>query len=79
VGNAEPQNFDALVSKASNVERQLAHQKTTQPKRQEIKRSTKKGESMVTFVRTSLKPTNDGNFNRNDKGKQKEEGGRLTL
>jgi len=24
IGTAEPQNFDALVSKASNVERQLA-------------------------------------------------------
>jgi len=32
---AEPQNFDALMSKASNVERQLARQKTTQPKREE--------------------------------------------
>jgi len=34
---------------------------------------------MATFIRTSLKPTNGGNFNKNGKGKQKEEGRRLTL
>jgi len=67
---AEPQNFDALMSKASNVERQLARQNTTQPKREEIKRPTKKGKSMATFVRTSLKPTNDENFNKNGKGRK---------
>jgi len=71
---AKPQNFDALVSKASNVERQLARQKTTQPKREEVKRPTKKGDSTATFVRTSPKPTNNGNFNKNAKVKQKEEG-----
>ena len=27
IGTAEPQSFDALVSKASNVERQVAHKK----------------------------------------------------
>jgi len=43
VGTAEPQNFDALVSKASNAERQRARQKTAQSKREEIKRLTKKG------------------------------------
>jgi len=74
VGTAEPQNFYTLVSKASNVERQLAHQKSIQSKRKEIKRPTKKGELMATFVRTSPKPTNGGNFNKNDNGKQKEEG-----
>jgi len=74
MGIVEPQNFDTLVSKASNVERQLAHQKTTQPRREEIKMPTKKGESMATFVRTSPKPTNNVNFNKNGKGKQKEEG-----
>ena len=71
---AEPQNFDALVSKASNVERQLSLQKTTQPKREKIKMANKKGELMATFVRISLKLTNDGNFNKNGEGKQKEEG-----
>jgi len=74
VGTIERQNFDALVSKASNVEIQLAGQKTTQPKREEIKRPTKKGESMATFIRTSPKPSNGGNFNKNGKGKQKEKG-----
>ena len=29
VGTAEPQNFYALVSRASNVERQIARQKAT--------------------------------------------------
>jgi len=67
------------VSEASNVERQLARYKTTQPKGEEIRRSTKKGESMATFVRTSPKSTNDGNFNKNGKGKQKKGGQCLTL
>ena len=67
------------MSKESNVERQLALQKSIQPKREEIKRPIKKGESMAAFVRTSPKPANGGNFNKNDKGKQKEEGRRLTL
>ena len=39
IGTAEPQNFDALVSKASNVERQLARQRSTQPRREEGKRN----------------------------------------
>jgi len=46
------------------VERQLAHQKNLQPKREEIKRPAVKGESMATFVRTNPKPTNGGNFNK---------------
>jgi len=78
VGTAEPQNFDALVSKASNVERQLTHQKSIQSKREEIKRPNKKRALMATFVRASPMPTNDGNFN-NGKGKQKEGARRLTL
>jgi len=53
VGSDEPQNFDALVSKVSNVEKQLAHKKSTRSKREEIKRSTKKAELMATFIRTS--------------------------
>ena len=41
VGTAEPENFDALMYKASNVERQLAHQRSTQPKREEGNRHIK--------------------------------------
>ena len=73
VGTAEPQNLDALMPKASNEERQLARQRTTQSKREEIKRPNKKGDSIATLVRTSPKPTNGGNFN-NGKGEQKEGG-----
>jgi len=78
VGTGEPQNFDALVSKASNVERQLAHQKATQPNREEGKRPIKKGESMAAFIKRNSKPSNGENFN-NDKGKRKEGGRRITL
>jgi len=35
IGTAEPQNVDVLVSKAGNVERQLACQRNTQPRREE--------------------------------------------
>jgi len=77
--NIEPQNFDALVSKGSNAERQLAGQKTTQPKREGIKRPTKNRESMATFVKTRPKPSNGRNFNKNGKGNQKEEGRQLTV
>jgi len=76
IGTTEPQNFDALVSKASNVERQLARQRSAQPRREESKRPIKKGESMATFVKSSG-PTNGGNINKN--GKQREEGRRPTL
>jgi len=79
VGTAKPQKFDALMSKESTVDRQLARQKSGQPKREERKRSIKKGELMVTFVRTSPKPTNGKNFNKNGKGKQKEEDWQLIL
>ena len=78
VGTAEPQNFGALVSKASNVDRQLARQKAIQPKREEIKRPNKKGELMATFVKANPKPTNGRNFN-NSKGKQRKGARRLTL
>jgi len=71
IGTAEPQNFDALVSKMSNVERQLARQRNTQPRREEAKRPIKKGESMAMFVKSS-RPTNGENINKN--GKQREEG-----
>jgi len=53
---------------------ELAHQKSIQSKREEIKRSNKKGESIVTFIRISPNPTNGENFNKNGKGKQKEGG-----
>jgi len=42
IGTADPQNFDALVSKASNEERQLARQRNTQPKREEGKGQSRK-------------------------------------
>jgi len=71
VGTTESENFDALVSKPSNVEKQLACQKNTQLRREEGKRLIKKGESMATFVKSS-RPTNGGNNNK--KGKQTKEG-----
>jgi len=73
VGTTGTKNFGALMSKASNVERQLVHQKSIQLKRKEIKWPTKKGESMTTFIRTSPKPTNGRNFNKNGKDTPKEE------
>ena len=57
--------------KENNVERQLAHQRTTQMKREESKRPIKKGESMTTFVKTSSRPTNGENANKNIKQKKK--------
>ena len=56
IGIAEPQNFDALVSKASNVERQPACQKNAQPRRGEGKSPIKKGESMGTFAKAQGHP-----------------------
>ncbi|KAI5347415.1 hypothetical protein L3X38_015294 [Prunus dulcis] len=75
VATAEPQSFDALVPKASNVEIQIARQKTTTKiqigeKKSEGKKTFKKGESIATFVKTDKK---------NDRGKGKEETRRLTL
>ena len=69
VGTAEPQTFDALVSKASNVERQIARQKSVtqklrtsdERKIESNKKPTKKGESMATFVNT--KENNNGKNN----------------
>ena len=66
------------MSEASNVERQLAHQKATQPRREVGKRPIKKGELMVIFIKTNSKPPNDENFN-NGKGKQKGGGRWITL
>ncbi|KAI5317216.1 hypothetical protein L3X38_036923 [Prunus dulcis] len=64
-----------LVSKASNVEIQIARQKTTTKiqigeKKNEGKKTFKNGESMATFVKMDKK---------NDRGKGKEETRRLTL
>ncbi|KAI5339499.1 hypothetical protein L3X38_018771 [Prunus dulcis] len=74
VATAEPQSFDALVSKASNVERQIARQKSATQKIQfgEKKNDKKsaKGESLATFVKTEK---------RNDKGQSKDPPKRLTL
>jgi len=78
VGTTEPQNIDALMSKANNMERQLAHEKATQPKREGGKRPIKKEESMATFIKTNSKPPNGKNFN-NGKGNQKEGVQQLTL
>ena len=40
---------------------------------------TKKEESIATFANTSLKPTNSGTFNKNNKGKQTEEDRQLII
>ena len=57
IGTAEPWSFDALVSKASNVERQIARQKSTmqrgrnlEEKNTEGKKPQNNGEVMATFV-----------------------------
>ena len=64
VGTAEPQSFDALVSKASNVERQMARKKSvpkiqtkiqTGDKKTESKKPTMKKEAMATFVKDERK------------------------
>ena len=75
IGIAEPQSFDALVSKASNVERQIARQKSTtqrgrnlEEKNIEGKKPRNNGEVMATFV-------NNGRQN----GKGKEGSKKLTL
>jgi len=67
------------VSKTSNVGRQLARQISAQPEREESKQSIKKLESMATFIKTSPKPVNGKTFNKNGKGKKKEECRRLPL
>jgi len=79
VATAEPQSFDALVSKASNVERQIARQKSAAQKiqvgekkndKKSDNKNTTKRESLATFVKTE---------NKNDKGKTKDPPKRLTL
>ncbi|KAI5335854.1 hypothetical protein L3X38_025988 [Prunus dulcis] len=74
VATTEPQSFDALVSKVSNVERQIARQKSATQKIQfgEKKNDKKsaKGESLATFFRTKKK---------NEKGQSKDPPKRLTL
>ena len=75
IGIAKPQSFDALVSKASNVERKIARQKSTtqrgrnlEEKNIEGKKPLNNGEVMATFV-------NNGRQN----GKGKEGSKNLTL
>ena len=71
VGTAEPKTFNELVSKACNVEIQIARQKGDKPlPRFENKKPLKKGESMATFINTS---------NNKDKGKAREPQKKLTL
>ncbi|CAB4282677.1 unnamed protein product [Prunus armeniaca] len=74
VATAEPQSFEALVSNVSNVERQIARQKSTTQKIQfgEKKNDKKsaKGESLATFIKIGKK---------NDKGQSKDPHKRLTL
>jgi len=67
------------MSKTSNLKKQLARQKSVQPKREENQRPTKKGESMATFIKARPKPSSTGTFNKNGEGKQKKEGQRFTL
>ncbi|CAK9183778.1 unnamed protein product, partial [Ilex paraguariensis] len=65
VGTAEPHSFDALVSKARNVERQIGRQKNvpqksrmTKDKKFDNKKQTKKDEAMPTFVNVNKKIEN---------------------
>ena len=75
VGIAEPRTFDELVSKASNVEKQMSRknvigkmiqdlEKKSDTKKGDNKRTPKKGDSMATFVKVDKK---------NDNVKRKEE------
>ena len=73
-GTTKPNSFDAHISKVRNVEKQFHRQKSAQLKREESKRPTKIGESMATTIKTSPNPTNGKMFNKNSKGKEKEEG-----
>ncbi|CAL8999687.1 unnamed protein product [Prunus brigantina] len=74
VATAKPQSFEALVSMASNVERQIAHQKSATQKIQfrerKYDKKPTKGESLATLVKTEKK---------NDKGQSKDPPKRLTL
>jgi len=51
VGSAEPLSFDALVSKACNVERQLARRPVSTPKVETKRQPAKKKEAMTTTVK----------------------------
>ena len=75
VGIAEPRTFDELVSKASNVEKQMSRknvfgkmiqdlERRSDTKKGDDKRMPKKGDSMATFVKVDKK---------NDNVKRKEE------
>ena len=84
VGTAEPQTFDALVSKASNVERQVARQKSSAKiqvadKKSDSKKTVvKKGETMATFVRNERKnDTVQNNQRKNDSVKSKNDNNRV--
>ncbi|KAL6211754.1 hypothetical protein ACLB2K_016977 [Fragaria x ananassa] len=84
VGTAEPQTFDALVSKASNVERQVARQKSSAKiqvpdKKSDSKKTVvKKGETMATFVRNERKNnTVQNNQWQNDSVKNKNDNNRV--
>lgn len=70
LGTAEPQTFDELVSKASNVKRQISRQNNSGQKTKKIhNESTKmleqKEESLATFVHANGKKGN-----RSNKGKK---------
>ncbi|CAK9166813.1 unnamed protein product, partial [Ilex paraguariensis] len=65
VGMIEAQSFDALVSKACNVERQIARQRSlpqksrmTEKKKFDNKKQIKKDEAMPTFVNVNKKKEN---------------------
>ncbi|KAM1706158.1 hypothetical protein ACFX2K_028340 [Malus domestica] len=69
VGIAEPRTFDELVSKASNVEKQMSRknvigkmiqdlEKKSDIKKGDNKRMPKKGDSMATFVKVDKKSDN---------------------
>ncbi|KAL8158914.1 LOW QUALITY PROTEIN: hypothetical protein V2J09_000451 [Rumex salicifolius] len=74
VGSVEPRSFDALVSKACNVERKLARPKActsrlqvNETRKDDNKRLQKRGESMATFIR----PTNRALVETNPKSQGK--------
>ncbi|CAK9156384.1 unnamed protein product, partial [Ilex paraguariensis] len=77
VGTEEPQSFDALASKASNVERQIARQKNvpqksrmTQEKNFDSENPVNKKEAMPTFLKVDKKKGNDKRKEISQKGKE---------
>ena len=46
IRTAEPQSFDALVSKASNVERQIARQKSTTQRGHNLEEKNTEGKKL---------------------------------